>query len=152
MVYFYSSIKFSIAPSFLIVHALRRLTVMHYAVSSAAPALQATEKELKKAQLVTQLERSLNDRPDRQELADHNIIPDTRAAPALQATEQALARELVVDALGAQLADRPSLENLREHQILDGSPTAQDEDQTNTSTAYENVTGDDADEASLFCA
>ncbi|KAF3480594.1 uncharacterized protein GIQ15_05941 [Arthroderma uncinatum] len=70
------------------------------------------------------LERSLQYRPDAQDLKNRHILLDTNAAPSLQAAQQELARQKAADALKKGLEKRPDRDSLVERNILPSSGAA----------------------------
>jgi len=64
------------------------------------------------------LEKKLAQRPDKQELIDHNILPASNVAPALQAAQKELERSLLEDTLDSKLKNRPPAEQLVKEGIL----------------------------------
>ncbi|KAI1914168.1 hypothetical protein LOZ39_003166 [Ophidiomyces ophidiicola] len=70
------------------------------------------------------LEKSLQRRPDPQELKDRHILLDTTAAPSLQAAQQELARHRAMDNLKRNLEKRPDRDSLIERNILPSSNAA----------------------------
>ncbi|KAK2855608.1 hypothetical protein FQN49_005018 [Arthroderma sp. PD_2] len=70
------------------------------------------------------LEKSLQYRPDAQDLKNRHILLDTTAAPSLQAAQQELARQKAADALKKGLEKRPDRDSLVERNILPSSGAA----------------------------
>jgi len=66
----------------------------------------------------TKLERSLQERPDRKDLVDKNILKDTHVSPALQGKQAELERARLQDKLDQALQHRPKPEELVEQGIL----------------------------------
>jgi len=126
--------------------------------SHVAPALQACEAELKRAQIGDvierniqqrkrtidefthlpsapkpdespidaddsrhKLEKSLKQRPEKEELVEKNILKNSNAAPALQAAQAELQRSQLEDKLEYALQHRPNpAELVREHILQEG--------------------------------
>ncbi|CAE6405064.1 unnamed protein product [Rhizoctonia solani] len=70
------------------------------------------------AQAKLKLEKSIKERPDKQDLVDRNILKDSKVAPALQAAQDKLQRAQLEDKLGKALEGRPKPEELVDHGIL----------------------------------
>jgi len=68
------------------------------------------------------LEHHLSHRPERQELVDKNILPDSTAAPGLQAHQKELARHMRADSLNEKIAHRPSPEALLKEGVIHEDP------------------------------
>ncbi|KDQ21686.1 hypothetical protein BOTBODRAFT_99576, partial [Botryobasidium botryosum FD-172 SS1] len=68
----------------------------------------------------TKLERSLQERPDRKDLVDKNILKDTNVSPALQGRQAELERARLQDKLDQALQHRPKPEELIQQGILEG--------------------------------
>ncbi|KAK5126681.1 hypothetical protein LTR85_009615 [Meristemomyces frigidus] len=70
------------------------------------------------------LEKSLQQRPDEQDLKNRHILLDTTAAPALQARQAELERQRITDNLKKGLSKRPEKDELVERNILPDSTAA----------------------------
>jgi len=64
------------------------------------------------------LERQLQQRPDKSELMERNILKDDRVAPGLQAAKEKLERSQLEDKLGHALQQRPTPDELVKEGIL----------------------------------
>lgn len=82
-------------------------------------ALQAKALELERQRATDNLKRGLNARPERAELVDRNILPNSTAAPALQGHQKELDLHMRADSLEKGLQNRPSPEELVKKGILD---------------------------------
>jgi len=67
---------------------------------------------------IQKLERQLQQRPEKSELKDKNILKDDRVAPALQAAKEQLARSQLQDKIGQAIGNRPKPEELVKEGIL----------------------------------
>ncbi|PFH51977.1 hypothetical protein AMATHDRAFT_140990 [Amanita thiersii Skay4041] len=73
---------------------------------------------------VQKLEKQINERPDKQELIDRNILKDDKGvAPSLIATREKLERSRLQDKLDQALQHRPNQNELIEQGILNGLRT-----------------------------
>ncbi|KAB5595178.1 hypothetical protein CTheo_1466 [Ceratobasidium theobromae] len=88
--------------------------------SNIAPALQAAQERLQRAQLEDKLGHALQERPEKKELVERNILKDSNVAPALQAVQDRLQRAQLEDKLEHALKDRPTPEKLVKEGILNG--------------------------------
>ncbi|CAE6443337.1 unnamed protein product [Rhizoctonia solani] len=70
------------------------------------------------AEAKLKLERSIKERPEKQELVDRNILKDSKVAPSLQAAQDKLQRAQLENKLGKALESRPKPEELVDHGIL----------------------------------
>ncbi|KAK6390796.1 hypothetical protein LTR65_005400 [Meristemomyces frigidus] len=70
------------------------------------------------------LEKSLQHRPEEQDLKNRHILLDTTAAPALQARQAELERQRITDNLKKGLSKRPEKDQLVERNILPDSTAA----------------------------
>jgi len=73
------------------------------------------------------LERHLQQRPDRGELVQKNILPASTAAPGLQAQQKELAKHMRADSLNDKIAHRPPPEELIKKGLLDEDPRSPEE-------------------------
>ena len=64
------------------------------------------------------MKRGLNARPDRGDLVQRNILPDSNVAPALQGHQKELDLHMRADSLEKGLLARPSPDELRKKGIL----------------------------------
>ncbi|CAE7203195.1 unnamed protein product [Rhizoctonia solani] len=64
------------------------------------------------AEAKLKLERSLKERPDKQDLVDRNILKDSKIAPSLQAAQEKLQRAQLEDKLDKAIGNRPKPEEL----------------------------------------
>ncbi|GJE94891.1 RPEL repeat protein [Phanerochaete sordida] len=69
-------------------------------------------------QTVESLEKRLNQRPEKKDLVDRNILKDDKVAPSLQAAKEKLERSQLEDKLGHALVQRPKREELEQQGIL----------------------------------
>ncbi|OIW25969.1 hypothetical protein CONLIGDRAFT_635728 [Coniochaeta ligniaria NRRL 30616] len=95
--------------------------------SSAAPAIQAQQKELDKHMRADSLNEKIAHRPSPDELRQKNILPDTSAAPALQAQQKELQKHMRADSLNEKIAHRPSPEELIKEGVLQDDPRSPEE-------------------------
>ncbi|EGE08808.1 hypothetical protein TMEN_7436 [Trichophyton mentagrophytes] len=70
------------------------------------------------------LAKSLQCRPDAQDLKNRHILLDTKVAPSLQAAQQELARQQAADSLKRGLEKRADRDTLVERNILPASNAA----------------------------
>ncbi|CAE6536114.1 unnamed protein product [Rhizoctonia solani] len=70
------------------------------------------------AEAKLKLEKSLKERPEKQDLVDRNILKDSKVAPSLQAAQDKLQRAQLEDKLDKALGSRPKPEELVDHGIL----------------------------------
>jgi len=70
------------------------------------------------------LEKSLQSRPEAQDLKERGILLNTSAAPSIQAAQQELARNKATDNLKKYLERRPEREELMERNILPANTAA----------------------------
>ncbi|CAK7262692.1 hypothetical protein SEPCBS119000_000113 [Sporothrix epigloea] len=68
------------------------------------------------------LEQHLQNRPNRDELVQRNILPESTAAPSLQAQQKQLEKSMRADSLNDKISHRPSPEELIEKGVLDEDP------------------------------
>ncbi|KAI5457937.1 hypothetical protein BGZ63DRAFT_427239 [Mariannaea sp. PMI_226] len=68
------------------------------------------------------LESHLQNRPERSELVDKNILPASTAAPGLQAHQKELKKHMLEDKLNDMISHRPAPEALMKENILHGDP------------------------------
>jgi len=64
------------------------------------------------------LAKALSQRPEREELVERNILPDSNVAPSLMAARKELERSKLEDTLESKLKSRPALEELVKEGIL----------------------------------
>ena len=83
-------------------------------------ALQAQQHELERQRITDNLKKGLKQRPEKEELVERNILPDSTAAPALQGQQKELAKHMRKNSLEKQLANRPRPEELIREGILEG--------------------------------
>ncbi|ERS99593.1 RPEL repeat protein [Sporothrix schenckii 1099-18] len=73
------------------------------------------------------LEQHLQNRPNREELVQKNILPDSTAAPGLQAHQKQLEKSMRADSLNDKISHRPSPEELIKKGVLDEDPRSAEE-------------------------
>ncbi|KAJ1327922.1 MKL/myocardin-like protein [Microdochium nivale] len=73
------------------------------------------------------LETHLKHRPERAELIEKNILPDSTAAAGLQEKQKELARHMRADSLNDKISHRPSPEKLVKEGVLHEDPRSADE-------------------------
>ncbi|KAI1173598.1 hypothetical protein F4777DRAFT_557423 [Nemania sp. FL0916] len=73
------------------------------------------------------LEQHLKHRPERSELVDKNILPESTAAPSLQEKQKELAKHMRADSLNDKISHRPSPEQLLKEGVLHDDPRSPDE-------------------------
>lgn len=75
------------------------------------------------------LEKHLQQRPERAELIERNILPASTAAPGLQAQQKELEKHMRADSLNDKIAHRPSPDDLIKKGVLgaDEDPRSPDE-------------------------
>ncbi|KAI1131876.1 hypothetical protein F5Y10DRAFT_232760 [Nemania abortiva] len=73
------------------------------------------------------LEQHLKQRPDRTELVDKNILPESTAAPSLQEKQKELAKHMRADSLNEKISHRPSPEQLLKNGVLHDDPRSPEE-------------------------
>ncbi|TGJ82801.1 hypothetical protein E0Z10_g5956 [Xylaria hypoxylon] len=73
------------------------------------------------------LEQHLKDRPERAELVDKNILPESHAAPSLQEKQKELAKHMRADSLNDKISHRPSPEQLLKNGVLHDDPRSPEE-------------------------
>ncbi|CAK7202476.1 hypothetical protein SEUCBS139899_005199 [Sporothrix eucalyptigena] len=73
------------------------------------------------------LEQYLQNRPNREELVQKNILPDSTAAPGLQAQQKQLEKSMRADSLNDKISNRPSPEELIKKGVLDEDPRSPEE-------------------------
>jgi len=84
-------------------------------------ALQAQQQELQRHKLTDSLNKAIASRPEKDELVERNILPDSTAAPALQNHQRELAAAMRRDSIEKHLQTRPSPAELIKEGILEGS-------------------------------
>jgi len=82
-------------------------------------ALQAKALELERQRATDNLKKGLAHRPEREELIERNILPDSGAAPALLQNQRELQRHMRADSLDQKIQSRPKPEELVAKGILD---------------------------------
>ena len=118
--------------------------------TTAAPALQARQAELERQRITDNLKKvlhytddmylrgvlgmveltvrqGLSKRPEKDELVDRNILPDSTAAPALQEKQRELEKHMRANSLEKQLQSRPGKDELVKGGILNGEWTRLDQ-------------------------
>ncbi|KAK5992926.1 MKL/myocardin-like protein 2 [Cladobotryum mycophilum] len=73
------------------------------------------------------LSNHLKHRPDRAELIDKNILPDSKAAPSLLANQKELQKHMLEDKLNDKIAHRPTPETLIHEGVLHEDPRTAEE-------------------------
>ncbi|KAK5275209.1 hypothetical protein LTR40_013433, partial [Exophiala xenobiotica] len=81
--------------------------------------LQAKQLELERQQHYDSLKKNLEKRPDREELIERNILPESTAAPALLATQRSLEKHMRADSLEQKIQQRPKPDQLVKEGILE---------------------------------
>ncbi|KAK0750384.1 hypothetical protein B0T18DRAFT_125970 [Schizothecium vesticola] len=66
-------------------------------------------------------------RPDRHELIEKNILPDSTAAPSIQAQQKELEKHMRADSLNEKIAHRPSPDSLLKEGVLHDDPRSPEE-------------------------
>lgn len=92
---------------------------MIQADNPALRSLQAKQLELERAQATDSLRKHLEKRPERDELVERNILPDSSAAPGIQANQKSLEKHMRADSLDQKLQRRPTAEQLVKEGILE---------------------------------
>jgi hypothetical protein len=82
-------------------------------------ALQARALELERQRATDNLKKGLAHRPERDDLIQRNILPQSTAAPALQGHQKELDLHMRADSLEKGLQSRPDPETLVKKGILD---------------------------------
>jgi len=67
---------------------------------------------------IDKLDKQLQNRPEKNDLVERNILKDDRVAPALQAAKEQLERSQLQDKIGQALLNRPKPEELVKEGIL----------------------------------
>lgn len=83
-------------------------------------ALHAQQQELQRQRLTDSLNKAIASRPDKDELVERNILPESTAAPALQSHQRELAAAMRRDSIEKHLQTRPSPAELIKEGILEG--------------------------------
>ena len=83
-------------------------------------ALQAQQQELQRHKLTDSLNKAIASRPEKDELVERNILPDSTAAPALQNHQRELAAAMRRDSIEKHLQTRPLPADLIKDGILEG--------------------------------
>ncbi len=86
-------------------------------------ALQAKALELERQRATDNLKKGLEKRPEREDLVQRNILPQSTAAPALQGHQKELEKNMRANNLEKGLQGRPDPEELVKKGILE-TPTA----------------------------
>ncbi|KAH6645280.1 RPEL repeat protein [Truncatella angustata] len=73
------------------------------------------------------LEQHLQHRPERSELVEKNILPDSTAAPGLQEKQRELEKHMRADSLNDKISHRPSPEELIKEGVLKDDPRSPEE-------------------------
>ncbi|KAH8169077.1 RPEL repeat domain-containing protein [Sarocladium implicatum] len=73
------------------------------------------------------LEAHLQSRPERSELVEKNILPESTAAPGLQAHQKELKRHMLEDQLNDKISHRPDPEALIKDGVLQEDPRSPEE-------------------------
>jgi hypothetical protein len=73
------------------------------------------------------LEAHLQSRPERSELVEKNILPESTAAPGLQAQQKELKRHMLEDQLNDKISHRPDPEALIKEGVLQEDPRSPEE-------------------------
>ncbi|KAH7027829.1 RPEL repeat protein [Microdochium trichocladiopsis] len=73
------------------------------------------------------LETHLKLRPERAELVEKNILPESTAAASLQEKQKELAKHMRADSLNDKISHRPSPEKLMKEGVLHEDPRSPDE-------------------------
>lgn len=81
-------------------------------------ALQAAQHELERSKITDSLKKGLEQRPEREDLVQRNILPDSNAAPALQGHQKELERHMRANSLEKGLQRRPTADELVQKGIL----------------------------------
>ena len=81
-------------------------------------ALQQAQLELERNQATDAHRKNLEKRPDKQELIERNILPDSNAAPAIQGQQKELEKHMRADSLEQKIQQRPKPEELVKEGIL----------------------------------
>ena len=76
--------------------------------------------ELERQRITDNLRKGLEKRPEKEELVEKNILPDSTAAPALQEKQKELEKHMRADSLEKGLQNRPRPEELVKEGILNG--------------------------------
>jgi hypothetical protein len=84
-------------------------------------ALHAQQQELQRHKLTDSLNKAIASRPEKDELVERNILPDSTAAPSLQNHQRELAAAMRRDSIERHLQTRPSPAELIKEGILEGS-------------------------------
>ncbi|KAJ6262305.1 hypothetical protein Dda_3112 [Drechslerella dactyloides] len=82
--------------------------------------IQAQQDDLKHAMIVDNLKKGLATRPERHELEERGILPDSHVAPALLGHKKELEKSMLTDSLNTKLASRPEPEEVMAKGILNG--------------------------------
>ncbi|KAL7796842.1 hypothetical protein V8C37DRAFT_371650 [Trichoderma ceciliae] len=73
------------------------------------------------------LSNYLKHRPERSELVEKNILPDTTAAPGLIASQKELQKNMLGDKLNDKILHRPTPDTLLKEGVLHEDPRSPDE-------------------------
>lgn len=71
--------------------------------------------------LIRGLSQGLEKRPEREELVERNVLPESNAAPAIVGQQKELEKHMRVDSLDRKLQHRPDKEELIKEGILKGT-------------------------------
>lgn len=69
------------------------------------------------------MKKSLEHRPQREDLVERNILPDSTAAPGIQGQQKELEKHMRADSLNEKIAHRPSPAELVKEGVLHEDPT-----------------------------
>jgi hypothetical protein len=83
-------------------------------------ALHAQQQELQRHKLTDSLNKAIASRPEKDELVERNILPDSTVAPSLQNHQRELAAAMRRDSIEKHLQTRPSPAELIKEGILEG--------------------------------
>lgn len=72
------------------------------------------------------MKKGLEKRPQREDLVERNILPDSTAAPAIVGQQRELEKHMRADSLNEKILHRPKPEQLLKEGILTEDPTAID--------------------------
>lgn len=81
--------------------------------------LQAAQLELERQQASDSLKKGLERRPEKEDLINRNILPESNAAPALLASQKSLEKHMRADSLEQKIQHRPKPEELIKEGILE---------------------------------
>ena len=89
--------------------------------------MQAKQAELERQRITDNLKKGLSSRPEKDDLVQKNILPDSTVAPALQEKQKELEKHMRANSLEKNLQNRPKPEELVKEGILkeDENPIAE---------------------------